>query len=247
MTGLQVARQWLVKHSPTILTWTGILGFGGAIVSAVNATPKALAIIHEGELTEPKQVIKHCWQLYVPCAIFSGLSIACILAAGSVQGKKIAALTSAYALGEKAFTQYKDSVKKIMGDKKEMNVRDDVAKTVVETITEADENRIHNTGGGDDLCYEAMTGRLFRSNIETLRRIENDVNQKLLHGDLISIGDIFFMMGLPDTGIGEMFHWDMTAPGGHPFEFEFSSQLTKEGKPALYVGFKDVWPSFNFR
>ncbi len=247
MTFLQSARAFLVKRGPGLLTGFGILGFLAAIGTAVQATPKALAIIHEGELTEPKQVVKHCWQLYMPCAVLSGLSIACIIAAHSIHGKKIAALTSAYALGEKAFTQYKDSVKKVLGDKKEEAVKEHIAKVQMTDSPMPDEGDVIQTGGGSYLCYEALTGRWFRSDRETLRRIENDVNQKLNHGDLISIGDVFFLMGLPDTGIGEMFAWDMTAPGGHPFEFEFSSTLNSKGEPALYVGFKDVWPSFNFR
>ena len=102
----------LRKHSPEILTGIGIAGMIAATVTAVRATPKALQLIDNKEISDGKrlntqEIIQTTWKCYVPAAITGVLSVACLIGASSVNAKRNAALATAYTISETALKEYR--------------------------------------------------------------------------------------------------------------------------------------------
>ena len=173
------------KHSPEILTGIGIAGMITTTVMAVRATPKALILIEErkeeigAEKLEAMDMVKTTWACYIPAAITGTLSIACLIGASSVNARRNAALATAYTLSESALKDYQGKVIEMFGEKKNEAVKDAVAKDKVEknpVVT----REVIITEKGNTLCYDAISGRYFKSDIEKIKKAECELNRQYL-------------------------------------------------------------------
>ena len=239
-------RTTLKKRSPEILTGIGIAGMIGTVVMAVRATPKALEMIDEkieekeDKLT-PIETVKAAWKPYIPAAITGVTSVACIIGASSINLRRNAAIVTAYTLSETALREYKDKVIETIGEKKEKEVRDAIAKDWIEK-NPLSQNEVIMTEKGDTLCYDSLSGRYFKSDIEKLKRAENELNHQLLNEGTVTLNDLYYAIGLGDTKIGYDLGWD-TRHG--LVDMSFSSQLAEDGTPCIVLDFT-VPPVYDF-
>ena len=122
-----------------------------------------------------------------------------------------------------------------IGKNKEREIRDEVAKDKI--INNPVNNRgVILTGKGDTLCYDALTGRYFKSDIEQIRRAINELGRSMLNHMSITLNDVYYALGLETTKIGEMIGWVIDDGLLEP---DFSSQLTTDGTPCLVVDFME--------
>ena len=255
----------LEKHAPEVLVGIGITGFVVTTVQAVRVTPKAIDEIdaekrrrknefYEKTTTDmsddlrnelltqavkltPTDYIRCTWKLYLPVAITGVSSIACVIGATHINLKRNAALVAACTLTENRFSEYKGKVKELLGDKKEQNVRDEIAKDQITNHPVSDED-IVDTGKGETLCYDAISGRYFRSDIDEIKRCLNLLNNQLLYDEAVSLNDLYDYLGLEPNKCGEDFGWNRSRPGwGGLVEPSFSSQLTDKGIPCVVLDF----------
>ena len=239
------------KHSPEILTGLGIAGMITGTIMAVKATPKALDIMadikeqHEEDTDKKaysKDIITKVAPVYIPSILVSGLSVACLIGASSVNMRRNAALATAYSLSETALREYQEKVVETIGEKKEETVRAAVAKDNLDRNPVVN-NEIIITGNGDTLCYDILCKRYFKSNIDKLKKIENDLNRRMRTENYISLNEFYYEVGLDDVAIGYEFGWNIDK--GY-IELEFSSHLTGDGTPCLVVGFANR-PDYDYR
>ena len=235
------------KHGPEILTGIGIAGMITTTVLAVKSTPKALMLIEEKKLdldTEKLgafETIRTTWTCYIPPVVTGIMSIGCLVGASSVNVRRNAALAAAYALSESTLKEYKDKVVEVVGEKKEQAVRDSIAKDKIEK-NPVEANQVIITEKGDTLCYEPLSGRYFKSDIDKIKRAVNEVNRMLLGDAHISLNDFYDEVGLDDTRIGDDIGWDISRG---LVEVGFSSQLTSDGTPCVVIDFVTP-PSYDY-
>lgn len=227
------------KHSPEILIGIGIVGMISSTVLAVKATPKAIKLIEEKkgeketEKLSPIETFKTAWVCYVPSAVTCAISVACLISANSLHFKRNAALATAYTFSERAFREYRDKVVEVVGEKKEQDVKDAVAKSEI-TKNPVSTREIVITEHGNTLCYDVLSGRYFKSDIEKLRKAENELNQRMLGESYVSLNDFYYEIGLKEIKIGDQLGWDINEEGF--ISLEFSSQLAEDGTPCLVLG-----------
>jgi len=232
----------ITKHSPEILTGIGIAGMITTTIMAVRATPKALILIEErkeeidvDKLT-PVELIKTTWTCYIPAAITGGLSIICLIGASSVNARRNAALATAYTLTESALKEYQEKVIETIGEKKEQTVRDAIAKDRIDK-NPVSSREVIITEKGNTLCYDAISGRYFKSDIDKLKKAENELNRRMRDEMYISLNDFYYEIGLNPIGIGNDLGWNID----HGYiELKFSSQLTDDGNPCLVIDYQVV-------
>lgn len=238
----------VIKHSPEILVGLGITGMLGSTVTAVSVTPKAVKAIEaekkaqDVEKLKVKDVIKTCWKMYIPTIATSAVSIACIIGASAVHTKRNAALATAYSLSESAFRTYKEKVIETIGEKKNRDVMDAVAKDKVEK-TPVKSTEVIITDSGNTLCLDYTSGRYFKSDIEKLRKVQNELNRQMISDMYVSLNDFYFEIGLTPTNIGDEIGWNVNKA---LIDLSFSSQLTEDGTPCLVVNF-EVPPIHNYQ
>ena len=227
----------LKKRSPEILVGVGIIGMVVTTITAVGATPKAIRMVDEKEIKDgkrltKKEVIATTWKCYLPSAITGVCSVACIIGANSISIRRNAALAAAYAISVQDLADYKKKALEVVGEKKEQAIRDEIAK---EKLANAplETNRIVMTGKGETLCYDPLSGRYFKSDIEKLRKAENIANKRMRDEVRITLNEFYYEIGLPEIDIGERMGWDIDK--GY-IDLEFSSQLAADGTPCLVMG-----------
>lgn len=256
----------LGKHSPEILTGIGIAGMISTTVLAVKATPKALMLIEEEkrirnyenakeardlgydtcehiDTLPPVDVVKTVWKCYIPAAVTGVSSIACLIGASSVHARRNAALATAYTLSESALREYKDKVIETIGEKKEKIVRDGIAKDRVdEKLAENPTPVIVETGKGTTRCYDHHAGRFFYSDMDQLKKITNEVNEKLIKDGYISLNEFYYAVGLDSTEIGRRLGWRVDQG---LLELDFSAILDSQGNPCIAIDF-NILPQYDF-
>lgn len=244
------------KHSPEILTGIGVAGMITTTVMAVRATPRAVDLI-EGlkrkqwtdmtreqadELREtgtttltpvtPVDIVRAAWKCYIPAAITGAASVACLIGASSANVRRNAALATAYTLSESALKEYQDKIVETIGEKREKEVRDSIAKDKLDRAHIEDRNVIV-TGNGETPSYDPLTDRFFKSDIETLRRAENKLNKQMRDEMCVMLNEFYSEIGLDECELGERLGWDIDK--GY-IDLDFSSQLDKNGIPCLVLG-----------
>lgn len=252
------------KHSPEILTGIGIAGMVTSTVLAVKATPKALILVEEEKRRQnhalleeakesgadmcnhvdklkPLEVVKTTWKCYVPAAVTGTMSVLCLIGASSVSARRNAALATAYTLSETALKDYKEKVIETIGEKKETEVREAIAKDKIEK-NPVTNHEVIITSNGDTLCYEAISGRYFKSDIDKIKKAINEANHQLLNDSYISLNEAYDWIGLDHTKIGYDLGWNIEQG---MIEVNFDSMLATDGTPCVVLDY-DKMPQYNF-
>lgn len=237
----------LDKYRPEILTGVGITGMMTTTVLAVRATPKAMRLIedakHELQQNElpPIEIVKATWRCYLPAAMTSGISVACLIGASSENAKRRAALTAAWSITEAALKSYEKKVVEIVGEKKNEIIRDAIVEEhIKENPIKSQEVII--TSKGDTLCYDMISARYFKSDIEKLKRIQNEINRRLVNDMYISLNEFYYEIGLPPMKIGDDLGWNIA---NGLIEFRFSAHLSEDGNPCLAMDY-DIPPTYKY-
>lgn len=236
------------KHCPEILTGIGIAGMVTTTVMAVRATPKALILLEEKKEEEqvetltPVETVKTAWACYIPSAIVGGISIFCLISASSANMRRYAALATAYTLSESALKEYQEKVVETIGEKKEREVRDSIARDKLERHPVVS-SEIIITEKGNTLCYDVLSGRYFKSDVEKLKKIANDLNTRMREEMFISLNDFYYEIGLKETKLGDDLGWYID--NGY-LDLDFGTQLATDGTPCLVIDYT-VAPQYDYK
>lgn len=225
--------RFLTRNGPSILTGIGVGGVVTTTVLAVKATPQAHRDIldAESERVEPLtnvEKVKLTWRYYIPAAVSGLATVASIVGAQSINSKRQTALLSMYALSEKALSEFKDHAEKVIGEKKVKEIHDEVAKEHLTQVPMVN-SEVFITGKGEHMIFDALSSRYFRSDIETVRKAINDINQQCYQHMYASVNDFYSLIGLPRTALGDDMGWN----NDNPLEIEFSSHISEAGEPCL--------------
>lgn len=226
------------KNSPHLLAGAAICGVVGTAVLAVKATPKALEIIQEAETDEPKEIVKLVWKQYLPACVVGSVTIACIIGVDVIHNHRGAVLAGLYSLSENAMKEYQEKVVEKVGKNKEQGIRDEIAK---DKLKKNPDKEIYLSGSGDVLCFDAISGRYFKSDYETIRKIQNDLNHQLLSEMWISLNDVYYELGLEPVKYGTLMGWNVD----EKIDFEFSTQFSENHQPCLVLDY-EVGPRYNY-
>lgn len=244
---LKSAQKVISKNSPTILMCISVAGVISTTAMGIKATPKALYLIElkkeevEKDNLTKVETLKTVWKCYIPTVLMAGITIGCIIGSNHINLKRNEALAAAYSITATTLKEYQSKVVETIGANKEKKIKDEIAKDKIKNNPQQGKEVIF-TGNGETLCYESISGRYFKSDIEKLRRVENLANNELLKDDFISLNDVYYEMGLPNTKMGDEIGWKLS---DGMFAFDFSSQLSEDGVPCLVVDYDRI-PRYDY-
>lgn len=240
----KTAEKYVVANSPRILTAFGVTGTLTTAYLAVKGAFKASDKLHKIEAERALQeipvppldnwdVAKETWKFYIPAVTAGAVTIACIMSANSIGASRYAALAAAYKLSDKSFTEYKDKVREMVGEKKDNDIHAQIAQDRVNAEPPTDYNVISGSGG-DTLCLDKWTGRYFRSDMQTIRAAMNDIGMGMYKGDnTATLADFYYVLGIPGPKCADEVGWNTDAP----IELRFDTVLGPEDTPVLVMDF----------
>jgi len=229
--------KFAADNSPAILTAIGVTGTIATAYLASKASFQAsYKIFYEeqdrlGREMTTKEVVRSTWKLYVPAAAMGCTTIACIIMANRIGTRRAAAMAAMVAISEKAFDEYKAKVVEKIGERKEQAVRDEIAQDRVTNNPPSREVVI--MGGGDVLCHDMYSGRYFHSDMETIRKAQNDINGMVLNDMYASLSDFYYLIGLTKTGVSDEVGWNVDKQ----LDLKFSATMAENGRPCMTITF----------
>ena len=256
-------RRFIGKHSPEILTGIGITGMITSTVLAVKATPRALELIEEEREyrkeysnvfkndssyetvimpdLKPLEIVKLAWKPYIPAAILGLASASCIIGASAVNYKRNAALATAYAISESTLIRYRDKVVETIGEKKEKEIKDKVAQDVVNNKKLSD-SQVIITSNGNSLCMDSISGRYFKSGIDKIQKVVNELNRRMKYENYISLDEFYSELGLDSTKNSSYLGWNID--DGY-IEIDYSTCLADNDEPCIVIDYS-IAPKYDF-
>lgn len=249
-----VAGRTAQQNIPAILTASAAVGVVATAALTIKATPKAMHILQKEKedladrlgvdadivTITKKETVRLVWKCYISPFLMGSATILSIVGAHTIHARRSAAILSAYTLTDKVFSEYRDKVETVIGDKDSEKIKEEVTKSLIakdqppmEFVGEEEDNTV--------LCYDTLSGRYFKSKIESIRRAENDINRIILTDSYASLNDFVDLLGLKRTDLGEMIGWNLDKP----LELSFTSTLTEDGRPCLSILY-DNYPINNY-
>lgn len=254
---LSSAQKAASKNAPAIFATLGVVSCGVAIVQAYKAGPKVDRLINqrkaelsidESEKLPVGEIVKTTWKEVLPIAIEFGTGAAFIFGSHHISNSRNAALMTAYKLSETALVEYKNKVVETLGEKKNKEIEDSIAQDRVTKLPPV-ETEIINTGKGNTLIKEPITGRYLRSNPEYVKKLRNDLNYRMGCGSemYVEFDEFLYPLGIKDADVGRMLGWSQFITG--PIDFRYSSTVAEIGgmeEPCLVITYS-VEPVANFK
>ena len=117
-----------------------------------------------------------------------------------------------------------DFKKAAFGEKKERGVRDAIAKDKIDK-NPVSNSEVYITKKGDTLCYDTISGRYFKSDIDKIKKIENELNRRLISEMYISLNEFYYELGLQCTKTGNDLGWNV---GEGLIDIRFSAQISED-------------------
>lgn len=214
-----VLRVWK-EHDTAILTAVTMAASGAAVVFALQDGPKCREILAKKRAEDATNAEKA--KAILPVAGRTMMAIAVAWGAALLNHKrtrdKIGTLVEAAAVGYSLYGDTKKKVEEECGPEvaekieKEVMVKHAVSKPVAMS-------EIEETGHGNFIFREPMTGKTFRASKDYVRLIVQEWSEKvhiahnqIKNGELeefkVTMTDIFRSFPLSHCGFGDLFEWD---------------------------------------
>ena len=219
--GAKIIEKTVAKNSPTILTIVGVgMMIGGVVVTIIEA-PKAEDEIEElednYELTHKEYInrktriiLYHYWK--TAALTIGGAGV--IFWGHKISLGRTAAALAAYQMSKDDLKKLEEKIIETDGEKHLEKMKDDICRDEVKATDFSDE-KIIQTGKGDILFIDSITGQKFYSNFDAIDRAVNSLNADI-HSDpelTAPLNNWLSYLGCETTNIGDKLGWRFTKQG----------------------------------
>lgn len=243
---------YIKKYSPVALSCIASVGVVVTAVVAVKATPKAVVKIHADSRKNhdgdpyaytKKEAVASAWKCYIPAVAIGASTIACIMGANALNRRQQAALTSAYALVQNSYKEYKDKLKELYGEEAHNAIVDTIMSEKCKDIS------ISATGGWFNSTldfdegmepevvrtfYDSFSQRYFETTIEKVIQAEYHLNRNFMFAGMIPLNDFYEFLGLEKTDFGDTVGW--SSVNGDIYWIDFNHRrVTLDDGMEVYV------------
>lgn len=243
----KIAEKFVHDNSPALFTAVGVVGTVATAYLTGKASFKAAKVIADDEYSknirraategpvnlEKTEKAKLVWKLYIPAVTTGAMSVGAIVCANRIGTRRAAAMAAAYSISEKGLKEYKDKVQEKLGINKEQAVRDEIAQDRVNKnpVGSCD---VILTGNGDVLFYDIPSDRYFKSSVETVRSVQNDINQQVIAHGYAPLSDLYVALHLNTTPFSEEIGWTTDAL----LDMQFSTTMSDDKTPCVTINYK---------
>lgn len=238
-----------LRHaSPTILTCFGVVGVVGTAVMAVKETPKALRLIKakKNELQKdkltPVELVQTTWRCYIPSALIGAGTITCIIGIGVMDRRNQAALTSAYAMLNESYKQYRQAAKRVYGENADDRIHAEMAKDAM-VADRAWGYQVYNMdmdpASEHLLFYDLASKKYFNTTMAAVLNAQYHVNRNIsIRGDC-SLNEYLSFLGVDGVEHGDEMGWDITHMvedcDAYWLDFDNSKEILEDGLECIVI------------
>ena len=248
------------KNSPAILTGMAVVGLFTTAFTSYKAGLKAHDILedHREDMRlcrkndkEAKRAVR--WEttkkmapVLAPPIISAAVTTGCILGSNQISSKRVAVLSTAYAMSEKALTEWRGKTEELIGEKKTQKIRDAINQDRIAEDAPGPGSKILMTGTGDVLCKDNWSGRYFRSNANVIGQAINSLSADCVQDMYVSLNEFYDYLDIPRVPQGDEFGWNVDDLVHGSLPIGYSALLTPDMQPCLCIDY-NVMPRTDYR
>ena len=237
-TWFKNAKNTVVKNAPTILTW---FSFGGLVSTgflAARAGRKHQHIVENDPTIEtPQEEFEKVWKCYIPPVVSGVATGAAMYGSLKMSENRAAAIAGLCASTQNALTAYQEKVEAEVGQAKNQEYIEAARVQQMQQLNTMDSDGrdlIYDTGKGKDIFCEESCGRLFYSSRAAVEEAVNLVNERLNSGVCVSLNTLYYYLGIPETGLGNIVGW---RSGDGLVKIDWSYGPTQDGRSCSIIDF----------
>ena len=251
------AQLFIKRNASTILTCLGGLGVVTTTVMAVKATPKALKLIEEAEEKKGEELtkwekVKTAGSVYIPTIIVGTATIGCIVSSNILSYRQQANLTSAYALLDTSFKEYKKKLIELYGEDTHHAVVDAIAVEKAELVgvrgsyfaTTCDLS-LEECDSEPKTFYDEHSGRYFEATIEQVMNAEYHLNRNYILRGYCYLNEFYDFLGIEETDYGSVLGWSPQDESMYWIDFNHRKVVLDDGME-IYIIEMPFEPTYDF-
>lgn len=158
--------------------------------------------------------VKVAAPVYWPAVLMFLMSSGCVVGGLKVGEKKAAIMASLYSASEASIRRLEEKMVEKLGPEKAKELHDKAAEELAKENPPAP-NKIIETGNGNKLFFELMTGQWFRSSYEAVKNAQADFNLMIADPQKekkLDWNDWADFIGIEHAKFGEYFMFDKESP-----------------------------------
>lgn len=232
------ARLFIKKNAGTILSVMGSIGVVATAITAARAAPKAIKLLDDareekGSKLSKMEIAQIGFKTYLPVGLVSVATITCIMSANVLSRNKQANITSAYALLDQSYKDYRRKVIEMYGEETDHKIIEaiamDRAKEVRISASYMCDNvdlSLDDSSGKPVLWYEEYSKRFFEATLEQILSAEYHLNRNYIIRGCATINEMYDFFGLDPVEWGDDLGWEPMNEGEFWIEFNhFKAKL----------------------
>ena len=211
------------KKQGTLLTIGCIGGTLAAVYFTWRDGPKLMAKLDEFKMDTTmtfKDKAREVGPIIAPAAIATGVSVTCAALNHKYASDTIRTLTDMLTLKNVADETFKKYTLEEAGEetysKIEQRAALDYAKKTYPSTYNNVGTRVYETGHGQDLFFDSISQNWFRSDINHLKSVVNDLNQQIVSGIPVCLNELYNGWEVPavdDLDTREAKYWEIDEAG----------------------------------
>ena len=236
------ARLFIKRNSATILSFVAVAGVVATAITSANATPKAVRALDtaklnkgEEELTKIEKV-KTVLPVYLPTIITGTATVVCILGSNVLNQRTQASLSSAYAIVDQSYREYRNKVKELYGEETDQKIIEAIAVDKAEYMQVTAsylcgdcDTSLEDNSGKPVLWYDEYSKRFFEASLEQVLTAEYHVNRNYILRGYNVLNELYDFLGLEPTDFGNEMGWAPTDEGEYWIEFNHRKAKLDDG------------------
>lgn len=248
-TLLDTVEAFTSKNSPAILTGLAIVGVLATAAAAWKAAPKADQILKakrkdlddvrpndkQAKRAVMSETIKELTPVVAPTIIMAGATTACIVGSNKASSRRIAALSAAYSISERAVADLNEKVQETLGTKKAQVIKEGITKDKLKATPAPKDNEIIVTGNGNVLCCDLYNGRYFYSNAQKIGLAINELSSNCASEMNVTLNEFYDLLDIPRKPVGDDLGWVADDLNKGVLPISYTAILTERGEPCLAV------------
>lgn len=251
------ARLFIKHNSATILSLMAVAGVVATAVTTARATTKAITALKTEQSGKSEELTvvekaKIVIPIYIPPIVTGAATVICILGSNVLSQRSQASITSAYALTNQAYQDYRQKVREMYGEETDHKIIEAIAVDRAECMRvtasylcgECDTSLEYNSGK-PILWYEEYSKRFFEASFEQVLTAEYHVNRNFILRGYNVLNELYDFLGLEPTDFGNEMGWAPTDEGEYWIEFNHRKAQLEDGT-VFYILEMPFEPRLNY-
>lgn len=232
--------KYLDEHKPAALAGLGIFFSCAATIQASKSGVKAKERLDDAMREHAKENpdkeftrwdrFKATAPCYIAPVLLEASSAFCMISSTKESRKRELVAWGCYEAAKETYNNYRGAAEEYLTKSKAEAIASRADEKLVESKDFKPDDIPEGSSYGE-LCIDALSGQVFRTTHDRLKRVEAELNQLLMMENYMPMNFVYGELGLEENEMGELIGCNVR---DYPIQFDISTQM-KDGHPCMVL------------